>query len=364
MKNTFGQSVAVTVFGESHGEAVGAVIDGLCAGIRVDEGKISAELDRRRPKDETGTARREKDNFSILSGVFNGKTTGTPICIVIPNENTRSSDYSHGIARPSHADYAAFCKYHGFEDYRGGGHFSGRITAAFSAVAGILIPALTEQGITIATHIKRCGGIEDRAFEEIESDAALLRTHSFPTLDAQQGERMKTEILRAKADNDSVGGITETVISGAPAGLGEPWFDSAESVLSHALYSIGGIKGVEFGGGFAMAELRGSLANDPLYMDKGEVKTKTNNSGGINGGISNGMPIVFRCAVKPTASIARRQETVDFIKGEDSRTVIHGRHDPSIVPRVCPVIDSMCAIAMCDMLAQRYGTDVLLKGPD
>ena len=362
MKNTFGQSVAVTVFGESHGSAVGAVIDGLAPGLTVDEERIAAELSRRRPKSEISTARQERDKFSIVSGVFNGKTTGAPICIVIPNEDAHSSDYRQGIARPSHADYAAFCKYHGFEDYRGGGHFSGRVTAAFAAAAGILTPALEKLGITVATHIAQCGGVADRAFGDIEMDAALLKERAFPTLDEAAGEKMRAEILKVKAENDSIGGLTETLISGAPAGLGEPWFDSCESVLSHALFSIGGIKGVEFGGGFALAQSKGSQANDAFYMDGGQVKTKTNRSGGINGGITNGMPIMFRCAVKPTASIAAEQKTVDFINGTDQLISIKGRHDPSIVPRVCPVIDYMSVITLCDLLAQRYGTDVFVKG--
>lgn len=362
MKNSFGQSVTVTLFGESHGSAVGAVIDGLAPGLPVDETRIACELERRRPASAADTARREPDGFSIVSGVFSGRTTGTPVCILIPNVDTRSGDYVYGPARPSHADYAAYCKYHGSEDYRGGGHFSGRVTAALTAAGGILLPALEGIGVTVGTHILRCAGYEDRPFTDGAQDAELLRSRDFPTLDSACGERMKEAIIKAGAQRDSVGGVTQTAVTGVPAGVGEPWFDSIEGLLSHALFSIGGIKGVEFGGGFAMAQSTGSLCNDAFYMCGGAVKTRSNNSGGINGGISNGMPIVFQCAVKPTASIARAQDTVDFLRGEDTSLVINGRHDPAIVRRVCPVIDSVAAMVLCDILAQRFGTDVFLKG--
>lgn len=350
MKNTFGQNITVTLFGESHGPAVGAVVDGLTPGMTVDESFISAELSRRRPSLSTDTARSEKDNFKILSGVFNGKTTGAPLCIMIPNENVRSGDYSYGPSRPSHADYTAHVKYSGFEDYRGGGHFSGRITAALVAVGGILIPALKEKGILIGTHISECGGVSDRAFSDMAADIEALKTVSFPTLDKEKGEKMTEKILSAKASLDSIGGITETVIYGMPAGYGEPWFDSVESLLSHALFSIGGIKGVEFGLGFGFACRLGSEVNDAMRYENGRVVTVTNNNAGINGGITNGMPITFRCAVKPTPSIAREQKTVDFIKNENTEISIKGRHDPAIIRRICPVIDSIAAIVMWDIL--------------
>ena len=317
MRNTFGQNITVTLFGESHGEAVGAVVDGLTSGITVDVEAIAAELKRRRPSLSTDTARREQDDFKILSGVFNGKTTGTPLCIVIPNENVRSGDYSYGVARPSHADYTAHVKYGGFEDYRGGGHFSGRVTAALVAVGGILLPALKEKGIVIGTHISECGGIKDRGFEDITADTELLKKASFPTLDKEKGEQMTEKILSARSSLDSIGGITETVIAGMPAGYGEPWFDSVESLMSHALFSLGGVKGVEFGLGFGFANGLGSELNDAMRVENGRIVTLTNNNGGINGGITNGMPITFRCAVKPTPSIAKTQKTVDFIKNEN-----------------------------------------------
>lgn len=362
MKNTFGQSVAVTIFGESHGPAIGAVIDGLAPGIEVSEEFIAHQLSRRRPSSSIDTPRQEKDNFSILSGVFNGKTTGTPISIVIPNENTKSKDYNYGPARPSHADYSAFCKYHGYEDYRGGGHFSGRITAALTAAGAIIIPALEGIGVRVGTHILECGGVQDRDFNNTAEDIAQLQQSMFPVLDMDCEPKMAQHILNARNSLDSVGGITQTAITGLMPGIGEPWFDSLESIISHAIFSIGGIKGIEFGAGFAAAKLHGSEFNDSLRLADGKVITETNNNGGINGGISNGMPIVFQCAVKPTPSISQKQKTVDFLKMENTELEIHGRHDPAIIRRICPVIDSVAAIAICDVLAQRYGTDVFTKG--
>ena len=361
MKNTFGQSIALTLFGESHGPAVGAVIDGLAPGIRVDEKIIAEKLSKRRPSGEADTARKEPDDFRILSGVFNGKTTGTPICIVIPNVDTKSKDYTYGPARPSHADYAAYCKYHGYEDYRGGGHFSGRITAALVAAGGILAPALGNLGIRIGTHILKCGAACDRAFGDIKKDLEQLDRSCFPVLDKAKEKEITEEILKAKEEEDSVGGITQTAVIGLPKGLGEPWFDSLESLISHVMFSIGGIKGIEFGAGFGFASMRGHESNDAFYMNEKEVASKTNHSGGINGGISNGMPVLFQCAVKPTASIARPQDTIDFLKNEDTKISIKGRHDPAIIRRICPVIDAAAALVIADALACRYGTDFLAK---
>lgn len=363
MKNTFGSHIALTLFGESHGSEIGVVLDGLCPGMDVDEAFIAEQLSKRRPSSAMDTARREKDEFRIVSGAINGKTTGTPLCILIPNADQHSRDYSalHGKARPSHADYAAHCKYHGFEDERGGGHFSGRITAALVAAGGVLIPALNRLGVSIGTHIRRCAKIDDRAFESLESDIALLNAAMFPVLDESAGARMAEAILNAKAECDSVGGITETAVCGLPVGLGEPWFDSVEGLLSHALFSLGGVKGVEFGEGFAIADARGSEANDPFRICDGKIVTTTNNNGGINGGITNGMPVLFRCAVKPTPSIAREQQTVDFLNGENVSLTIAGRHDPAIVRRICPVINAVTALVVADLLSGRYGTDVFLK---
>lgn len=362
MKDTFGQSVSITLAGESHGAGIVAVLSGMAPGIPVDEGFIADQLTKRRPAGAISTSRREEDKFEILNGVFNGFTTGTPIAILIRNENTQSKDYSEisVTARPGHADFSANCKYHGFQDFRGGGHFSGRITAGIVAAGAICISALAKKGIKIGTHIAECAGIPDRKFENIETDIDFLNEKLFAVLDEEQGKKMEDAILLAKSEQDSVGGILETAITGIPAGTGEPYFDSIESQLSHMLFSIPAIKGVEFGSGFDFAKMRGSEANDPFRIDEnGNVYTKTNHNGGINGGISNGMPITFRCAVKPTPSISLEQETVDFSKGENKNFVITGRHDPAIIHRARVVIDSAAAIVLCDILAQRYGTDWL-----
>lgn len=363
MKNTFGQSVCTTVFGESHGEAVGVVIDGLAPGIEVDLDLIKAQLSKRRPQGKTDTPRRENDDFKIISGVFNGKTTGTPITVIIPNENTRSGDYNYGIARPSHADYTAYMKYHGYEDYRGGGHFSGRVTTGLVAGGAIAISALKRLGIEIGTHILSCGNARDRAFCNVESDVLSLQDKSFPVLGDTMDE-IVDEITRAKENNDSIGGTVETAITGIPAGVGEPWFDTVEGILSHAVFSIGGIKGIEFGLGKGFSDVTGSEANDKFRCENGEIVTQTNNNGGINGGITNGMPIVFKCHVKPTPSIGKEQDTVNFLTGENAKIEVKGRHDPAIIRRICVVVDSVCALAICDILATRYGTDIFLKGFD
>ena len=367
MKNTFGTVLTVTIFGESHGGGVGAVIDGLTPGIKVDEALIRHQLSLRRPAGATATARREQDAFVIQSGVFEGKATGTPLCLFISNEDTRSRDYTPAVARPGHADYTAQCKYHGYQDYRGGGHFSGRLTAALVAVGAVLIGALREKGSVIGSHLPRCAGISDAPLDEAAyNDCTVLREQlcalnekSFPVLDEEAGARMMDAIAVAKGEGDSVGGVIECAVVGLPAGLGEPWFDSLESRLAHILFSVPAVKGVEFGDGFAMGELRGSQANDAFRMRQGEIVTATNHNGGINGGISNGMPLRFRCALKPTPSIAKEQQTVDFINQQEQDFVVHGRHDPCVAHRARVVIDSVCAIALADALLERYGTDAL-----
>ncbi len=362
MKNTYGNSVSITLFGESHGPAIGAVLDGLAAGIPVDESFIAEQLRKRRPSGKISTSRVEEDKFEILSGVFNGKTTGTPIAVVIPNENVKSGDYSDisRLARPGHADYTAHLKYHGFEDFRGGGHFSGRVTAAIVAVGAIAASALTAKGVKIGTHIKSCAGISDREFSDIESDIDLLNSLDFSVLDPEISSAMIEKIEAAAKDGDSVGGELETAVFGFPSGVGEPFFDSVESRLSHALFSIPAVKGVQFGDGFALASMRGSEANDPIEIKGGRVVTKTNRAGGINGGITNGMPIIFSCAIKPTPSIFKTQDTVDYIRLENAKLSLKGRHDPAIIHRARVVIDSIAAISLCDMLAERFGTDFLM----
>lgn len=362
MKNTFGQSISLTVFGESHGAGVGVVLDGLCSGLDVNDASIKTALSRRAPSTSTDTARRERDAYQILSGVFNGKTTGTPICIFIPNENTDSKAYEYGIARPSHADYAAFCKYGGYEDYRGGGHFSGRVTAGIVATGAILKDALKGLGISTGTHILECANVRDNEFNDIQNEVLSLDCAKFPVLNEDKAKEMIACVEQAKANLDSVGGITQTAIVGLPAGVGEPMFDSVEGMLSHAMFAIGAVKGIEFGKGFELGKMLGSSANDAFVIEDGKVKTSTNNNGGINGGITNGMPVLFNLAIKPTPSIAQKQNTVDFVNGKQTEIEIVGRHDPAIVRRICPVVDSVSALVVCDLLAQRYGTDVFKKG--
>lgn len=359
MKNTFGNNVAVTLFGESHGNAIGAIIDGLPAGIDVCEEFISHQLDLRRPFGKISTPRQEADKFTIQSGVFNNKTTGTPICITIPNENTKSKDYTYGIARPGHADFTAFSKYSGFEDYRGGGHFSGRITAGLVAAGAIAITTLAKKGIKIGTHIKKCANVEDADFGDYILDIDVLNNKFFAVLDDKKGEEMIRKIEEVALQNNSVGGILETVVTGLPAGIGEPWFDSVESMLSHALFSVPAVKGVEFGAGFSCVDMLGSEMNDAFFYDGDTVQTTTNNNGGINGGITNGMPVIFRCAIKPTPTISKEQETINFVTKENVTTTVHGRHDPCIVHRARVVVDSVTALVLCDLLSQKFGTDWL-----
>ena len=362
MKNTFGNSISLTVFGESHGECVGAVIDGLAAGIVVDENLIREDLKRRAPSTSTDTARRENDNFKIMSGVKDCRTTGAPICVIVPNENTKSGDYDYGIARPSHADYTAFCKYHGYEDYRGGGHFSGRITAALVAGGAVVLGALDRAGINIVTHIGRCAGIADTPFAlddpaalGAQAEALLSRGDGFALLNEEAEEPMKAAIRAAGSAGDSVGGTLETAILGLPAGVGEPYFDSVESELAHMAFSVPAVKGIEFGTGFGFADLKGSEANDAFRMQGGRIVTATNHNAGLNGGISNGMPVVFRTVVKPTPSIYKPQDTVDYIAKQNAELSIQGRHDPCIVPRAAIVQTCAAALAVGDLLTAKYG---------
>ena len=365
MKNSIGTSVILTLAGESHGEAIVAILDGIAPGIPVNEAFIARQLAKRRPQGPTDTARREPDEFRIVSGVFNGCTTGAPLTVVIPNVNARSADYeaTHTLARPSHADYTAHVKYGGFEDWRGGGHFSGRITAGIVAAGAIAIDALSRKGIKLGTHILECAGVADIPFEGANPEALGAQLDSIAELDfpvlGNVREAMEARILEAKSDGDSVGGIIQTAVCGLPAGVGEPWFSSIEGELANALFSIGGIKGVEFGSGFALAGMRGSEANDNFCIDGGEVRTRSNHNGGVNGGISNGMPLIFNAAVKPTPSIAKAQDTIDMNGGNEAVLELKGRHDPAIIRRICIVVSSLTAIVLCDQLALRYGTDWL-----
>lgn len=362
MSNSIGKSIVLTLFGESHGPYIGVVLDGLTAGIKINEEFINAQLAKRRPSGNIETARVEKDKYEIISGVFNGYTTGAPLCIIIPNENTKSADYdkTYGIARPSHADYVAHMKYNGFEDYRGGGHFSGRLTAAIVAAGAICLDVLKKKDITIGTHILRCGNVYDVPFTSVKEEIEIVNNRMFPVISDVE-EKIADEIFKAKMDEDSIGGIIQTAINNLPVGLGEPWFDSFEGVISNALFSIGGIKGVEFGAGFGFADLLGSTANDAFEYKNGKVITTSNNNGGINGGITNGMPVIFNAAVKPTPSISKQQQSINFIKQEDACLELVGRHDPAIIRRICIVVTSLVAIIVCDQLILRFGQDYLTK---
>lgn len=361
MKNTFGKNLSLTVFGESHGNSIGAVIDGLAPGIFVNHDHIKRALERRKSSAQISTPRREADEYVIQSGVFNGKTTGEPICITIKNQDTHSKDYekSYGAARPGHADYTAFIKYNGNEDYRGGGHFSGRLTAAIVAAGALVQDALISKGIYISTHIKKCSDIYDREYSDYISDSLYLNSADFPVLNDEIKEDIINKITSAKKDGDSIGAVMESVIFGLPAGCGEPMFYSAESAYSSALFSIPGIKGVEFGAGFSISDMFGSQANDPFQIKDGIVTTATNNNGGINGGITNGMPVVIKFAVKPTPSISKEQMTVDFINNKNTSLKIAGRHDPAIFHRAAPVADAMLALCTADLLTIRYGENYL-----
>ncbi|MCQ2436229.1 MAG: chorismate synthase [Clostridia bacterium] len=359
MKNTFGTSVCVTLFGESHGKYIGATLDGIAPGIEIDEAYISDSLAKRRGDADVSTSRSETDEFIIVSGAYDGKTTGTPLTVLIPNSDVKPGDYTYGTARPSHADFTGFSKYHGYEDYRGGGHFSGRLTAALVAVGAIVRRALMNKNIFVGTHILQCGEAFDRVFDRFDEDISALAGMTFPVLDSSAAESVRAEIIASREASDSIGGVLQTAVIGVPAGIGEPWFDTLEGQIAHAVFSIPAVKGVEFGAGFALGFMHGSEANDAMRMVGGRVETVTNMSGGICGGISNGMPIIFQSAFKPTPSIGKPQNTVNFINGTDADMMISGRHDPAVVCRAAPVIDAMTAIVIADVMAQRYGTDWL-----
>ncbi len=312
MKNSFGNAINISLFGESHGAGVGVLIDGIAPGIKVDEDFIAHQLTLRRPSGNISTARREPDEYVIQSGVYNGYTTGAPLCIFIPNTDTRSRDYTPELPRPSHADFTAREKYHGFEDFRGGGHFSGRITAALVAAGAIVIPALREKGIYIGTYIKEIGQFILGAEEHTAESLLAVAESEYGLTDPDAVDMMKRVIEHARERSDSVGGVLETAIVGLPAGLGEPWFDGVESQIARAVFGIPAVKAVAFGAD-RISVMRGSKANDDFILKDGKIVTATNNSGGVQGGITNGMPVVFRTTVKPTPSIAQTQKTVNKV---------------------------------------------------
>lgn len=358
MSSIWGNKLKISVFGESHGEGIGVTIDGFPSGFEVDLDFINNQMNRRRPgKNKLSTTRNEADKLNIISGIFNGKTTGAPICCIIYNEDKKSKDYEKIIncPRPGHSDYTASVKYNGFNDYRGGGHFSGRLTALL-VFAGALCMSLLQKkyNIYIASHIQNIHGVEDESLKLSDMNIEYLEKLSsmdFPVLSIEQGESMKKEILGAKDRLDSVGGIIETCVINMPVGIGEPMFDSVESRLSHMIFSIPAVKGIEFGDGFELAKLYGSEANDEFYIDSNEcIKTYTNNNGGILGGLTNGMPITFKTCIKPTPSIAIKQNTVNIVNKQNTEISIEGRHDPCIVQRAMPVIECATAIVLLDFL--------------
>lgn len=358
MSYSFGKNFKVTLFGQSHSQEIGIIIDGISAGYKINKDLIRKNLDRRRPgKNKFSTARKEDDDFKIVSGEVDGVTCGAPLCAIIENKDQRSKDYDNlkDRPRPSHADYPAYVKFKGFNDIRGGGQFSGRMTAPIVIAGSIAEDLLLSRGIKIYSRIKSLGDEEDAKLElkDINEDKLYnLKNEDFPVFDHAAREKMQEEILRAKEEVDSIGGIVETFILNMPAGIGEPFFDSLESVISHAVFSVPGIRGIEFGSGFEAAKMRGSLHNDEYYYEKGEVKTKSNNHGGIIGGLSSGMPIIFRTAVKPTSSISKTQSTISLKDKKNVDLEIVGRHDPSIVPRALVAIEMITAIAILDLVME------------
>ncbi len=355
MSNVFGKNITVSIFGESHGALVGATLGGIEAGIKIDKEYISEKLTKRRPYGKISTARQEKDEFRIVSGEFQGYTTGAPLTIIIENNDTKSGDYSEFLdtPRPSHADFTANVKYGGFQDYRGGGHFSGRVTAALVAVGAILQASLEDRGIYIGTHISNIKGVRDRDFSNCLEDIKALSEKLFPALSEKSEKEMLDLIENTAKLGDSVGGVLQSAVVGIPAGLGEPFFDSVESEISHILFSIPAVKGVSFGRGFGFSELFGSEANDAYETDGTSVYTKTNNNGGILGGITTGMPIIVNTAIKPTPSIFGEQDTVSLSRLENVKLCIKGRHDPAIIHRARAVVDAALAIAIYDLIGAK-----------
>ena len=352
MSGMWGSKIKLSIFGESHGNAIGITIDGLPAGFSIDMDKIMMEMARRAPgKSSLSTPRKESDIPEILSGYFEGKTTGTPLCAIIRNSNTKSKDYSKlkDVMRPGHADYTGAVRYKGFNDYRGGGHFSGRITAPLVFAGAICKQILEVKGIIVSAHINSIGKIKDCSFLESDISDELLNSFKekeLPLINTKLEDEMRQEILSARSSGDSIGGTIECAILGVSPGIGDPFFDSVESTLAHLMFSVPAVKGIEFGKGFDISKMRGSEANDEYYLENGNIKTKTNNNGGILGGITNGMPIIFNVAIKPTASIFKEQNAVNIVTMEETTLCIEGRHDPCIVQRALPVIEAVAAIGI------------------
>lgn len=365
MRGQFGQHFKLSIFGESHGPAIGVVIDGIPAGTPIDEEAIARDMARRAPgNDPTATSRKEADRVKIVSGLFEGRATGTPLCGMIENTNTRSGDYAQlrTRMRPGHADYAGFVKYGGYNDPRGGGHFSARLTAPLVFAGSIARQLLRHKGVEVAAHIAAIGDISDTPFDPVHVDAAALRAlqeRRFTLLSPDMEAPMREAVAAARMAGDSIGGIVECAAVGVPAGVGSPFFGSVESVASQLLFSIPAVKAVEFGDGMALPRMRGSQSNDAMAMQDGRVVTLTNHNGGVTGGITNGMPVILRAALKPTPSIAREQRTVNLETGEDTTLSITGRHDPCVVPRAVVVVESALCIALCELMMDNASINAL-----
>lgn len=362
MSSEFGNKIKVGIFGQSHGKAIGVTVHGLPAGEEIDLDELQAFMERRRGgKNAMSTSRSEADRPEFLSGLENGRTCGAPLCAVIENGNTRSGDYDElkNKPRPGHADYTAHVKWNGEADMRGGGHFSGRLTAPLCVAGGIAKQILARRGIYIGAHLSAVAGISDESFPLMPSAELFdkIAGKAFPVIDDKKGEEMISAILAAKKEGDSVGAVIECAAIGVPAGLGEPMFGGIENRIAAAIFGIPAIKGIEFGAGFAASAMRGSENNDAFRIENGKITTETNNCGGILGGITNAMPIVFRAAIKPTPSISAAQKTVDLAEMKETQIEIKGRHDPCIGQRAVPVVEAVAAIVLLDMIMEEQNVD-------
>ncbi|MGN1025684.1 MAG: chorismate synthase [Faecousia sp.] len=352
MSSMYGDNLRLSVFGQSHAPAIGMTLDGIPAGLPVDMAALQAFLARRAPgQNGFSTTRKEADAPEFLCGIADGFTCGAPVTAIIRNTNTRSGDYDNlrDCPRPGHADYTAQIKYGGYQDAAGGGHFSGRLTAPICIAGGLCIQWLAQKGIRVGAHIASIAGISDTPFDMTDPQIDAVRKE-FPVLDTEAGQAMGNAILEAKSAGDSVGGVIECAVTGLPAGLGDPMFDGVENRIAGIVFGIPAVKGLEFGLGFGLSTMRGSLSNDPFIVSNREVRTATNNCGGILGGITDGMPLIFRAAVKPTPSVAIPQRSVSLSRKAEQELIVKGRHDPCIVPRAVPVIEAAAAIAVMDMI--------------
>jgi chorismate synthase len=357
MSSSFGTILKVSVFGQSHSAGIGAVVDGLPSGETIDMERVRAFMRRRAPGNaDHATKRKEPDEPIVFSGLVEGKTCGAPLMALIENTNQRSSDYDalQDTPRPGHADYTAYVKYGDSADLAGGGHFSGRLTAPICFAGAAALQVLEKRGVAVRARISEIAGIQD-AFE---GDLTGVAEKAFPVIDDRAGAMMREAIERARLDGDSVGGVVECVLDGVPAGLGEPMLDGVESVLSRLLFAIPAVRGVEFGAGFAAARMRGSAHNDAFIMEDGAIRTVTNRHAGVLGGITTGMPVVFRVAFKPTASIAKPQRTVNLRENREETIQVGGRHDPCVVPRAVPVVEAMAALGILDLMMIASGAKI------